>query len=160
MSLFATRPIRAGEEITIAYIHIDDTRAVRRAKLLDMYYFTCECEYCNISDEAVAVSDANRLEIKRMWQNGNPTRPAAWERKGISFRQLVHIHQEAIELHEREGMQNIRQVNHMEALATAYMKLGDQKNSKKWVRKVTERWGVMQYPDAGKQWEEIGKLSW
>jgi hypothetical protein len=47
MGLMATRSIRAGEEITVAYIDNSQPREARRKKLFKMYRFECECERCH-----------------------------------------------------------------------------------------------------------------
>jgi len=153
MSLFALRPIHAGEEISIAYTRGDDTREVRRAKLLEMYYFVCRCGYCNLPDDAIAASDAARLEIKEMWKDGNPEN--RWERNRLLGHQIVRLHEKAIDLFEREGIYDVHHAAHMESLAIAYMKLGDENNFKIWARRIKERWNVMQRPDRAGDWEKI-----
>ena len=42
-----TRAVRAGEELTIAYIETDAPRSSRRAKLASGYHFDCGCARCS-----------------------------------------------------------------------------------------------------------------
>ncbi|KIM81176.1 hypothetical protein PILCRDRAFT_503829 [Piloderma croceum F 1598] len=51
LSISARRHIRAGEEITVAYVDPDLPRDERREKLKYMYNFDCECEICAVEDK-------------------------------------------------------------------------------------------------------------
>lgn len=143
MSLFAIRPIQAGEEITLQFTQPADTREVRRGRLMDMYCFRCECEYCSLPDKAVPTSDAARLEIKEMWADGNPN-TTKWRGGKLSDRAIVRLNQRAIELHEQEGILGLQHAAHMDALAFAYFKLGDIENFRIFGGKAKECWQVMQ----------------
>lgn len=51
LSISARTDIRAGEEITVAYVDPDLPRDERREKLKHMYNFDCECETCVVEDK-------------------------------------------------------------------------------------------------------------
>lgn len=51
MSLYALRPIPAGEEITFTYTTLTDARDTRRARLMNAYRFHCECPRCQAPDD-------------------------------------------------------------------------------------------------------------
>ncbi|KAL8335699.1 hypothetical protein RB598_009740 [Gaeumannomyces tritici] len=58
-TIHATRPIKAGEELTIAYVMFETT-AVRQATLKAIYGFTCTCPVCSKPEPARAESDQRR----------------------------------------------------------------------------------------------------
>jgi SET domain-containing protein len=51
LSISARRHIRAGEEITVAYVDPELSHDERRKKLKHMYNFDCECEICVVEDK-------------------------------------------------------------------------------------------------------------
>lgn len=53
LSLRCTRPIRAGEEITIGITMLARPGRVRREKLKAGYFFDCRCERCNSKEGAL-----------------------------------------------------------------------------------------------------------
>ncbi|KUI59135.1 SET domain-containing protein 5 [Cytospora mali] len=83
-TIYAIRPIKAGEEITIAYDH-GGPAAARRAFLKKAFGFDCECSICTLPPAELQASDARRLLIQRLDDEvGDPFRMAA--RPGESLR--------------------------------------------------------------------------
>ena len=50
MTLRALDPIKEGEQISISYIDVTQTRDERRQELKDRYFFTCYCDKCERDD--------------------------------------------------------------------------------------------------------------
>jgi len=46
MNFYTTRDIMPGEEVSIAYIDLNDTVLQRRAELKGEWYFDCACSRC------------------------------------------------------------------------------------------------------------------
>jgi hypothetical protein len=153
MCLSATRPIAKGEEITLRYINLRDPRTIRRGRLLDMYYFHCECEYCNLPSEAVAVSDAARLELKR-WPKSYCISHEWCPNLSLPDNYLVDGHKRCIELHEREGIIDTIYAGHIEELAVVYAMLGDEQNFRLWAQKAVEQSKIRQMPENTMFWKE------
>ncbi|CAK7230020.1 hypothetical protein SCUCBS95973_007432 [Sporothrix curviconia] len=65
VSVAAARDIAPGEEITISYISLGQTRDARQKALL-RWEFECKCPLCNASDDEVTASDAHRTAIDEM----------------------------------------------------------------------------------------------
>ena len=127
MSLFATRPVINGDEITITYTKLTDTRKMRRSRRLEMYRFTCECEYCTLPiNESAAASDAARLELDGFWIRHRSLHE--WcENLSLDDKYLVDGHKRCISLHEQEGITSVDYVVHIEGLAGVCGMLGDKK---------------------------------
>ena len=64
-TIHAIRPIKAGEEITIAYNH-GGTSAQRRASLKESFGFDCSCHRCSGSSSELQESDARNLLIQSL----------------------------------------------------------------------------------------------
>ncbi|KII86621.1 hypothetical protein PLICRDRAFT_43257 [Plicaturopsis crispa FD-325 SS-3] len=106
LTLSAVKPIRAGEEITVAYIGtLTKSRAERRAELQKSYQFHCECPACNLpTDRDVAASDSRRLAL----ENWHEKRPDFGVRLRMGLGERKHIlvdYKVAIAMHEKEGLQ-------------------------------------------------------
>ncbi|CBH11252.1 hypothetical protein, conserved [Trypanosoma brucei gambiense DAL972] len=72
VELLARRRIKAGEEITIAYIDVDryeDTQ-IRRRHLLESYWFLCMCSRCEVSANPTAPTPSPPAVPHK----GNPTK--------------------------------------------------------------------------------------
>ncbi|KAF2703655.1 SET domain-containing protein [Pleomassaria siparia CBS 279.74] len=67
-TIYAIRPIRAGEEITITY-HQESISAIRRAFLKESFGFDCSCSGCSRSPSELQESDARRLQIQKLDEN-------------------------------------------------------------------------------------------
>jgi hypothetical protein len=79
---YATRHIKAGEEITIQYIESLDTLADRQASLAKDFCFKCTCASCSLPPHQVKVSDASRTYIKmviRKLGSSSKVRPSLLE---------------------------------------------------------------------------------
>lgn len=59
-TVYAVRPIKIGEEITLSY-HNGGSSSQRRTDLKELFRFECACDACSLSAEELAASDA-RLE--------------------------------------------------------------------------------------------------
>lgn len=137
MLLYATRPIKKDEEITIQYTNLLDSRDMRREILLDQYKFHCECEYCNLPDHhSIAASDAARLELAR-WSANKYCRPQAWCRNlELDDHYLVEALSRIIALHEQEQVIDSEYVSRVGDLAIAYGMLADEANFMLWGRRM------------------------
>jgi hypothetical protein len=65
--VFASRPIAAGEEITVSYRPYE-TYAQRQAVLLEGWNFTCRCAACEVSEEEREKADERLKEITELIQ--------------------------------------------------------------------------------------------
>ncbi|RYP47922.1 hypothetical protein DL768_006077 [Monosporascus sp. mg162] len=66
-TVHATRPIRAGEEITIAYDAAGGGPSGARQKALsDAFGFTCGCGLCSLPPFQLRVSDGRRARLRRL----------------------------------------------------------------------------------------------
>eukprot|EP01087_Luapelamoeba_hula_P009656 TRINITY_DN2511_c2_g1_i1.p1 TRINITY_DN2511_c2_g1~~TRINITY_DN2511_c2_g1_i1.p1 ORF type:complete len:548 (-),score=148.91 TRINITY_DN2511_c2_g1_i1:343-1986(-) len=88
--------IKAGSEITIAYIDNDKTTAVRRSELKDKYFFDCECEMCRNNIDGRPKSTTN-TETTTTTTTSNDVgeevvmaTTAATEKKGFKHKQRQH----------------------------------------------------------------------
>ncbi|KAJ7188893.1 hypothetical protein C8R46DRAFT_1244109 [Mycena filopes] len=133
-SMYALRPIHAGEEIFNQYIDVLAPRAERRAHLA-RYGFTCMCAHCDLPDAAaVARSDAARLEL-RDWRQLHQ-RFAPWSTDLCRADDaLVVSHQRALTLIAQEGLYGL-QVPFMEEIALSYAVMGDEARFCEWAQKV------------------------
>lgn len=137
MSLTATRTIEKGEEITIGYINLAESREVRRRRLHEMYYFDCECKYCSLPTlEAIAASDAARAEIAQFWKNPRLLKPHEWVVDlTLPDNYLVDILKHCINMDEQEGIIERGYKERLGLLGVVYGMLADETNCKLWGRK-------------------------
>ncbi|RDX42811.1 SET domain-containing protein [Lentinus brumalis] len=63
-SLRAYRAIRAGEEITVAYVGMSMPAEARQEELLRRYFFTCVCKSCRLTGAARDKSDSFRAFVQ------------------------------------------------------------------------------------------------
>ncbi|PLW14490.1 hypothetical protein PCANC_05567 [Puccinia coronata f. sp. avenae] len=63
----ALREIAPGEELTISYIKLVDSRAERQKSLYHSYGFHCGCSQCSISDAESRASDLRLDQIVQLW---------------------------------------------------------------------------------------------
>ncbi|CAK7216870.1 hypothetical protein SEUCBS140593_003009 [Sporothrix eucalyptigena] len=108
VSVAAARDIEPGEEITISYIPLGQTRAVRQQALL-RWEFVCKCALCAASDDEVEASDARRTTIDQF---------------RASVAAVAHSHDPKItRSNRRQALETIRDLFprlHEEQLFTAY----------------------------------------
>ncbi|KAJ3486497.1 hypothetical protein NLI96_g4196 [Meripilus lineatus] len=64
----AMRLIRAGQEITITYTHLDQPRRERQRALSQARFFTCACKTCSLPLDRRNESDARRERIQTFKQ--------------------------------------------------------------------------------------------
>lgn len=148
MTLFASRPIMEGEEITIEYTKLTESRQTRRSRLFDMYHFHCDCECCNISPEEVVVSDAARMELAK-WSQRAFRSPVEWcKNLALQDGYLVDGHKRCMALHEQERLIDKEYAMHAVELAIVYGMLADAKNFKLWGEKGLEALKTMRAPEA------------
>lgn len=136
MTLFATQPIREGQEITISYTILTESREIRRGRLFDMYHFRCECECCNVPLKEVAASDAARLELAS-WSKKAFRTPVGWcKNLALPDEYLVEGYKRCIALREQERLIDFDYAMHIVELAVVYGMLADAENFKLWRRKA------------------------
>ena len=67
MTLHGLIRIRAGEEVTVAYMGgVFDVREARRRELKRDFGFICCCALCSLRDEALAASEARQVRIRNL----------------------------------------------------------------------------------------------
>ena len=64
LALQAKHKIRAGEEFTIAYISPLQGSLKRRNKLLDKWFFKCECARCSSNTELDSFTSAHMCQVR------------------------------------------------------------------------------------------------
>jgi len=64
--VFASRPIAAGEEITITYRNGVPTYAARQKDLLQCFNFRCKCAACEVNEEEREKADARLKEMNEL----------------------------------------------------------------------------------------------
>ena len=119
-----------------------------------MYYFHYECEFCNLpSSNAVAESDAARLELKR-WSQKSYRMPHEWcPNLSLPDNYLVDGHKHCIELYEREGIVNGDYATHMGELTMVYGMLGDEENFRLWGQRAMETYEILKAPEGAEMWK-------
>lgn len=157
MSLYATRPIQLDEEISIQYTNLVESREKRRKRLLEMYLFHCECDYCNLpSAEAIAASDAARLEIAK-WPTTQFRSPQAWcANLALDDNYLVERLKRIIQLHEQEHIVDMEFASRVGDLSMVYGMLSDETNFVLWGQKTLGVFRMMKaVPDLESLWERL-----
>jgi hypothetical protein len=86
MTIYASAPIRPGEEVAIEYIPlVAKTRAERQSLLRDNFGFACACSACSRTTAETEASDDRRREVgvlaKRVARDG--TRGTGESRKAV-----------------------------------------------------------------------------
>ncbi|KZP26739.1 hypothetical protein FIBSPDRAFT_731811 [Athelia psychrophila] len=139
-SLIANRPLGKGEEITIDYINITDSRDIRRANLRDMYHFDCECSHCDLPNAvAIAESDAARATISQFGKSGGLPLPGTWAMDlSLPDGHLVDAYKMCILLHEQEHIIDAKYLERLEHLAICYAMLGEEDSFQTWANRVLQ----------------------
>lgn len=129
-----------GEELTIDYINITDSRDVRRASLRDMYHFHCECNQCDVPNaEAVENSDAARATISQFGKNGGLPLPGTWAMDlSLPDGYLTDAYEACILLHEQEHIIDASYLERLEHLAICYAMLGEEYSFQIWADRVLQ----------------------
>lgn len=180
LSLYALRPIRAGEEIHKTYLEPGLPRQQRIAHLEKNYRFTCDCPWCNIrgSDISnsktdftpaelaqIAASDARRAQLA-IWIFTHPGYKK-WSRDLARADDIVIAnHLEALALIEHEGMQGLKNL-FVEEIAMCYAMLGDLDAFRAWGEQVVQLTQVEDPPlsERFKEWlvdptKRVKKWGW
>ncbi|KAG6891018.1 hypothetical protein C0992_010991 [Termitomyces sp. T32_za158] len=133
-SLYALRPITPGEEITIIYTDVTQSRDIRRARLLSHYGFTCLCSFCTLLSPFLQESDATRA-VLRDWRHTRPTF-SGWATdlcRSDDF--VLQSHMEALTLIEKEGLQGMASI-FVRDVCLCWAMLGEEVEFKKWADKL------------------------
>ncbi|KAF8516572.1 hypothetical protein BU17DRAFT_76629 [Hysterangium stoloniferum] len=137
-SLYALRPIRAGEEITITYIDPTHPQSDRVAKLQQNYRFTCDCPHCSlVLDDQVQKSNEARMQL-RDWFHTHPTFTKWHTDLCRSDDTVISSHLAALDLIDQEGMHGLQGL-FLEEIALCYAVLGDEEQFKYWGQRFVER---------------------
>ncbi|KAJ7759648.1 hypothetical protein B0H16DRAFT_1313336 [Mycena metata] len=133
LSLVALRPIRAGQEITVAYIAPTYSRAERRTQLKSMYNFSCRCEFCARPEAVTYRSDAARSELRAFWAADHLPPFEEWCLDAtMSDYALIEAHKRAVALIESEGLEVLDYGKHLDAIAMGYGALRDVEQFRAW----------------------------
>ncbi|KAJ7659219.1 hypothetical protein DFH06DRAFT_989689 [Mycena polygramma] len=150
LSLVALRPIRAGEEVTVAYITPTHGCSERRAALRMTYGFTCRCAFCALPPSGLARSDASRAELRVLAASllpsastplTSPTLPSfeTWCRSPfLPANLLIDAHKRAVALIEQEGLEMTEYGKHLDAIAMGYGALRDVDQFRAWTWKARD----------------------
>lgn len=152
MKLFATRAIKAGEEITFEYVSPEQTRETRRAQLRETYYFECECHICNQSPQAIKASDAARLEMQALWKNNENRFMQRCSNPAWSAQQITNAAQRLIELHEKESLRDWHQVSYNDTLAILHAMIEDEAGWKKFGKRSLKWYEQRHHPTNIETW--------
>ncbi|EJU03016.1 SET domain-containing protein [Dacryopinax primogenitus] len=69
-SVWSTRLIKQGEEITISYTSIFKSAEERKSDLMEKYHFECKCRACTLPKKKQRVSDERREALSRHMGEG------------------------------------------------------------------------------------------
>lgn len=99
-TIYAIRPIRTGDEITISYDQ-GGTSGVRHTHLKEAFGFECDCRGCSLPPSLLQDSDARRLRIQILDETiGNPIRMQITPEESLrDCRSLLHILEDEYEGH-------------------------------------------------------------
>jgi hypothetical protein len=100
-TVHALRNILAGEEITIYYLGLDSSRAIRQEKLQDKFGFLCCCRLCSLSAEQSQESDKRLARIDQLDE--------IIGRKGMQLTfplKTLHYVDERVRLYDEQGPGN------------------------------------------------------
>ncbi|KAF8876961.1 hypothetical protein BD779DRAFT_127784 [Infundibulicybe gibba] len=125
----AARPIKTGEEMTVAYSVLSGVRSVRQQGY-QRYGFDCDCSACDPDSEA---SDQNRRDIAAS-VDGLDSNYAAWLRdKTLPKDELIKTSRWWMKVIESEGLECLPVYRrHLGAIYRAYVALGDKENAVKY----------------------------
>lgn len=146
----ASRTILPGEEITIPYINILQSRENRQHVLNSSWGFTCSCSLCSSSEKHTHESDSRILRIKHL-QNALTD----WSRESIGNPSTA---EKLIELYEEEGIHAAKGAGHMLA-ALAFNGLGDTSMAREHAEKALEA-GLVSSGNGADEAETKSLLEW
>ncbi|KAI1483512.1 SET domain-containing protein [Daldinia eschscholtzii] len=126
VSVVALRDIKPGEEITITYVPLGNTRDERQ-EALQKWGFECTCSLCTASKTEIAVSDYRRAKIKALRRE---VMKAVEEWDGTRAVKLTH---EVLELMKAEDLSPLYSSQY-EIMARLYWKAKDKKTATKYAQ--------------------------
>ncbi|KAG5722014.1 SET domain-containing protein 5 [Termitomyces sp. T112] len=135
-SLYALRPIAPGEEITIIYTDVTQSRDTRRARLSSHYGFTCLCSFCTLPSPLLEESDATRAAL-RDWRHTRPTFTGWATDLCRSDDFVLQSHMDALTLIEKENLQGMASV-FVRDVCSCWAMLGEEDEFKKWAERLLE----------------------
>ncbi|KAH9477849.1 SET domain-containing protein 5 [Psilocybe cubensis] len=167
-TLYALRPIVAGEEIQKTYINPIFSREKRMSILLNNYRFSCDCPWCNIRSRAqpCANVDLPLTEEEQALVNASDkdrallgtwifTHPGynKWS-TDLSRKDdvIINSHMEALALLDKEGMHGLQNL-FIEEIAMCYAMLGDLDAFKMWGERVVQL-SRIEDPSVARKFEE------
>lgn len=123
-TIYATRDIAIGEEVTISYLHDQlGLRAARQAKLHDGYGFHCACELCSGTSQRRRESRQRRSEIQsRLKAFALQQAPVCTQKAALQKLALTRL---VIDAHEQEGLAGRELASLYSAAAGLAVQLGD-----------------------------------
>jgi len=130
---YASRDIKADEEITIMYTNPLESRAVRRDSLIESHHFVCTCNFCLLPAEASKASDGNRLFVKTVLKTLSVNPPVK-----VRLAQL----RKAIQLAESEQLLVYKvQLYHLGACSLMLQGNEEKRVAQEWLKKAKEGYG-------------------
>lgn len=151
LTVIATRPIAAGEEITATYIKGFGVREDRRRHLWQGFGFWCDCATCTCEDmEMSDLRNAEILEILKI-----PDKEAKWNTHKMKLLNVLQL----LKFYESEG---IVDYNVPEARALAHklaVRQADQYKQWWFADKAAIEYGVVDGEDSAtaREWREIAR---
>ncbi|EDR00592.1 uncharacterized protein LACBIDRAFT_313272 [Laccaria bicolor S238N-H82] len=137
-SMYALRPILAGEEITKTYVDPSLPRSQRIAHLQENYGFTCDCQWCNLPTTSSSLdSDATRAAL-RIRLLTHPSYPKWSTDLARADDVVLNSHFDALQLIEQEGMHGLQGI-YLEEIALCYAILGDEDRFRMWAERLVRR---------------------
>ncbi|KAJ3569477.1 hypothetical protein NP233_g5028 [Leucocoprinus birnbaumii] len=131
--LYALRKIQPGEEITIFYTDVTQSRDIRRAELEKNHRFLCTCPHCSPSS-----SVAPEL---RHWLSTHPSY-LKWSTDLCRADDTVTTsHRLALDLINQENAQFLQHI-FLEELALCYAILGDEDEFRFWANEFIRKCGI------------------
>ncbi|KAK3940852.1 hypothetical protein QBC46DRAFT_458638 [Diplogelasinospora grovesii] len=127
MTVWASRDIEPGEEITITYSDVGMTYTERQDTLHSIWGFTCSCKLCTSPPDTRRTSDERRLRIRRLRDE-----VIALAQKG-EFKQAVEKCEEVFAVIEEEGL-TTHYGGLYEIPARLYYHLGDLQSAERYTR--------------------------
>ncbi|KAL2142888.1 hypothetical protein VTI28DRAFT_656 [Corynascus sepedonium] len=144
MTIWSTRDIEIGEEITITYTSAGQTSNERKESLEKIWGFKCQCSLCTASPADVEASDARRLEIRSL-----QAEVLELAQKG-EFRQAVKAAENLFDIVEQEGLTELLGGMY-EVPARLYYHVGDLDKALEYTLKVKHELDGYGVPDEAAQ---------
>ncbi|KAK3348998.1 hypothetical protein B0T25DRAFT_609423 [Lasiosphaeria hispida] len=128
MTVWSSRDIEPGEEITITYSDADMTYAERKKTFSEVWGFDCTCNLCTASEERRNASDARRLKIHMLRER------VLKRAKEGDFKRAIKATEELFQVADEEGL-----TPHMgdlyEIPARLYYQIGDLEKAREYTKR-------------------------